>query len=48
MIVREQTGMTANELATAVGTEAANELASALARIKHCLSGSCRAARTRP
>ena len=29
--------MTADELATAVGTEAANELASALARIKHCL-----------
>ena len=29
--------MTANELATAVGTEAANELASALAKIKHCL-----------
>ena len=29
--------MTADELATAVGTGAANELASALARIKHCL-----------
>jgi len=29
--------MTADELATAVGTEAANELASALAKIKHCL-----------
>src|SRR6266436_8120564 len=29
--------MTADELATAVGTEAANELASALSRIKHCL-----------
>ena len=29
--------MTADELATVVGTEAANELASALARIKHCL-----------
>jgi hypothetical protein len=29
--------MTADELATAVGTEAANELASAFARIKHCL-----------
>ena len=29
--------MTADALATAVGTEAANELASALARIKHCL-----------
>jgi hypothetical protein len=29
--------MTADELATAVGTEAADELASALARIKHCL-----------
>jgi hypothetical protein len=28
--------MTADELATAVGTEAANELASALTRIKHC------------
>ena len=29
--------MTADELATAVGTEAASGLASALARIKHCL-----------
>src|SRR5262249_36938273 len=29
--------MTADELRPAVGTEAANELASALARIKHCL-----------
>ena len=29
--------MTADELTTAVGTEAANELASALAKIKHCL-----------
>ena len=29
--------MTADELATSVGTEAANELTSALARIKHCL-----------
>ena len=29
--------MTADELAFAVGTEAANELASALAKIKHCL-----------
>jgi hypothetical protein len=29
--------MTADELAAAVGTEAANELASALGRIKHCL-----------
>lgn len=29
--------MTADELAAAVGTEAANELASALAKIKHCL-----------
>src|SRR5262249_8292051 len=29
--------MTADELATAVGREAANELASALNRIKHCL-----------
>jgi hypothetical protein len=29
--------MTADELATALGTEAANELASALGRIKHCL-----------
>ena len=29
--------MTADELATAVGTEAANELTSALAKIKHCL-----------
>ena len=29
--------MTADELAAAVGTEAANELASALNRIKHCL-----------
>ena len=29
--------MTADALATAVGTEAANELASALARIMHCL-----------
>ena len=29
--------MTADELATAVGTEAAHELASALAKIKHCL-----------
>ena len=29
--------MTADELATAVGTEAANELASALGKIKHCL-----------
>lgn len=29
--------MTADELATAVGTEAASELASALARIKHCV-----------
>jgi hypothetical protein len=29
--------MTADDLATAVGTEAANELASALAKIKHCL-----------
>jgi len=29
--------MTANELATALGTEAASELTSALARIKHCL-----------
>jgi hypothetical protein len=29
--------MTADELAAVVGTEAANELASALARIKHCL-----------
>ena len=28
--------MTADQLATAVGTEAANELASALTRIKHC------------
>jgi hypothetical protein len=30
--------MTAEELAFAVGTEAAQELANALARIKHCLS----------
>ena len=30
--------MTADELATAVGTEAANELTSALAKIKHCLN----------
>ena len=29
--------MTADELATAVGAEAANELASALAKIEHCL-----------
>src|SRR5437660_316028 len=29
--------MTADELATAVGTEAASELASALGKIKHCL-----------
>jgi hypothetical protein len=29
--------ITADELAAAVGTEAANELASALAKIKHCL-----------
>jgi hypothetical protein len=29
--------MTADDLAAAVGTEAANELRSALARIKHCL-----------
>jgi hypothetical protein len=29
--------MTADELAAAVGTEAANELASALGKIKHCL-----------
>jgi hypothetical protein len=29
--------MTADELAAAVGTEAANELSSALAKIKHCL-----------
>ena len=29
--------MTADELAVAVGTEAANELASALGKIKHCL-----------
>ena len=29
--------MTADELAAAVGTEAGNELASALSRIKHCL-----------
>jgi hypothetical protein len=29
--------MTADELATAVGSEAGNELASALVRIKHCL-----------
>src|SRR5438876_7167799 len=29
--------MTADELATAVGTEAASELASALSKIKHCL-----------
>jgi hypothetical protein len=29
--------MTADELATAVGREAANEMASALAKIKHCL-----------
>jgi hypothetical protein len=29
--------MTADELATAAGTEAANELASALGKIKHCL-----------
>ena len=29
--------MTADELATAVGTEAANELASALGKINHCL-----------
>jgi hypothetical protein len=30
--------MTADELATAVGTEAANELTSALAKITHCLA----------
>ena len=30
--------MTAEELAHAVGTEAAHEMASALARIKHCLN----------
>jgi hypothetical protein len=29
--------MTADELAAAVGTEAANELTSALGKIKHCL-----------
>src|SRR5437588_5031952 len=30
--------MTADELATALGAQAGNELASALAKIKHCLS----------
>jgi hypothetical protein len=30
--------MTADELATALGTEAANELTTALGKIKHCLS----------
>ena len=30
--------MTPDELAAAIGAEAANELTSALARIKHCLS----------
>ena len=30
--------MTADELAAALGGEAGNELASALAKIKHCLS----------
>ena len=29
--------MTGDELAAAVGNEAANELSSALAKIKHCL-----------